>query len=107
PSAGDPQLVRWALPAGRDPVTEPLAPSAGAGVAYDRDGAVVTLPGAATLAIDPGGRHAVITDGTEVRLVGTGAEASEPPVAAWTAASAVAAVDGDSAAVVADGVLHL
>jgi hypothetical protein len=107
PADGEPQVVRWALPDGGDPVTEPLPSTAGASVVFDADGAIVTPSSGSTLAIHPDGHLAVVADGAHVRLVRTGVETTAPPIAEWTARAAVAAVIGARAAVVADGVLHL
>lgn len=106
PDDGEPQLVRWELPAGDDPVTEPLTPTAGGSVVFDADGDVVTPAGGSTLAIHPDAHLAVVADGVNARLVDTGATTA-PPIAEWTARAAVAALSDSRAVVVADGVLHL
>lgn len=107
PADGQPQMVRWELPARDDPVAEPLAPTAGPSIGFDVDGAVVTPSGSTVLSLHPDGHLAVVADGPNVRLVDTRDETTAPPIAEWTARAAVAAVRGARAAVVADGVLHL
>lgn len=106
PDDGDPRLLRWQLPADSGPTTETLPSTAGASVAFGVDGDLVLPSAGTTLATHPDGHLAVVTDGVDVRLVATG-PTTGPPIARWAAGSAVAALDGDRAAVVVDGVLRV